>query len=97
MLKCTHTHRNLSGQTLLLFTFLGIQCNMLLEKHDTRENGERDLTGTIAIDESETEAGTMENEIIEDEKRDIDTEDEDFNFQEVMEYESEVEAYTELR
>ena len=57
---------------------------MLLEKHDKRENGERDLTGTLAIDESETEAGTTRSEITEDEKRDIDTEDEDFRCQERM-------------
>ena len=29
---------------------------MFLEKHDKRENGERDLNGAIAIDESEAEA-----------------------------------------
>ena len=42
------------------------------------------LTGTIAIDESETEAGTTGSEITDDEKRHIDTEDDDFSSQEAM-------------
>ena len=80
---------------MYVFASLGTQCNILLEKVDNSENGERDLTGTKPTGESEIEAGIMESEITEDEKSDMDTEDEDYKCQEEME--SEVEDDTALR
>ena len=74
---------------MYVFASLGTQCNILLEKVDNSENGERDLTGTIPTGESEIEAGIMESEITEDEKSDKDMEDEDYKCQEEMESEAE--------
>ena len=69
----------------------------MLEKVDKSENGERNLTGTIPTGEFEIEAGITASEITEDEKSDMDTEGEDYKYQEEMEQESEVEDDTAIR